>query len=112
VVTGASTPSRQFRTSGTDFLFAQKSGTELKSFQSWTANDPIGVNMAKSRLTGYLLERGGEILGWDASDYEDFMLPRPEWKAGVAKELQDVVKVPTEKHWPIRIHESDDETIS
>lgn len=95
-----------------NFLFAQKSGTELKSFQSWTANDPIGVNMAKSRLTGYLLEGGGEILVWDASDYEDFLLPRPEWKPGVVKELRDVVKVLTEKHWPIRIHASYDETIS
>ena len=40
------------------------------------------------------------------------MQPRPEWNAGVAKELQDVVKVLTEKHWPIRIHASYDETIS
>jgi len=95
-----------------NFLFAQKSGTELESFQSWTAQDPVGVNMAKNRLKGYVLEGGGEILVWDASDYEDFMLPRPEWNAGVAKELRDVVNVLTEKHWPIRIHASYDETIS
>lgn len=95
-----------------NFLFAQKPGTELESFQSWTAKDPVGVNMAKGRLKGYVLEGGGEILVWDASDYEDFMQPRPEWNAGVAKELQDVVKVLTEKHWPIRIHASYDDTIS
>jgi predicted amidohydrolase YtcJ len=95
-----------------NFLFPQKPGTELESFQSWTVKDPVGVNMAKSRLKGYVLEGGGEILVWDASDYEDFMQPRPEWNAGVAKELQDVVKVLTEKHWPIRIHASYDETIS
>jgi predicted amidohydrolase YtcJ len=95
-----------------NFLFAQQAGTELSSFQQWTAKDPIGVNMASSRLTGYVLEGGGEILVWDASDYEDFMLPRPEWKPNVARELQAVVEVLTKKHWPIRIHASYDETIS
>ena len=95
-----------------NFLFAQKAHTELASFKEWTAKDRVGVNMARGRLTGYVLEGGGEILVWDASDYEDFMRPRPEWKPDVAGELQAVVKVLTERHWPIRIQASYDETIS
>jgi predicted amidohydrolase YtcJ len=95
-----------------NFLFPQKQGTELASYQQWTTKHPVGVNMARGRLTGYVLEGSGEILVWDASDYEDFMLPRPSWKPEVAGELQQVVKVLVDKHWPIRIHASYDETIS
>ncbi len=95
-----------------NFVFAQKKGTEMASFRNWTAHDRIGVNMARTRGTGYVLEGGGEILAWDASDYEDFMSPRPDWKPGVTQELQEVTRLLVEKKWPIRVHASYDETIS
>ena len=42
-----------------------------------------GVNHAASRLNGYVLEGAGEVMVWDAHDYENFMEPRPEWNDGV-----------------------------
>ena len=94
------------------FVFAQKPGTELASFRNWTTQDRVGVNMARGRVAGYVLEGGGEILVWDASDYEDFMSPRPEWQPGVTQHLKDVVRVLVETKWPIRVHASYDETIA
>lgn len=94
------------------FVFAQKPGTEMASFRNWTAQDRVGVNMSRGRVAGYVLEGGGEILVWDASDYEDFMSPRPEWQPGVTQHLEDVVSVLVETKWPIRVHASYDETIA
>jgi predicted amidohydrolase YtcJ len=45
-----------------NFLFAQKPGTEMESFKKWTAMNERGVNHADSRLHGFVLEGGGEIL--------------------------------------------------
>jgi predicted amidohydrolase YtcJ len=105
----ASLPNFPLRISS--FVFAQQKGSEIASFRTWTTGNRVGVNMAR-RLTGYVLEGGGEILAWDASDYEDFMSPRPEWQPGVTEQLQDVVRILVAKKWPIRVHASYDETIS
>ncbi|TCQ06547.1 hypothetical protein C8J40_105336 [Sphingomonas sp. PP-CC-3A-396] len=106
----ASLPGFPVRISG--FVFVQKKGSELLSFREWTKRDRIGVNMARGRVAGYVLEGGGEILAWDASDYEDFMRPRPEWPSGATESLKDVVRVLAGSKWPIRVHASYDETIS
>src|SRR5579872_6785045 len=45
-----------------NFLFAQKPGTEMQSFKKWTAMNERGMNHAESRLNGFVLEGGGEIL--------------------------------------------------
>jgi predicted amidohydrolase YtcJ len=95
-----------------NFLFAQKPGTEMESFKKWTAMNERGVNHAVSRLNGFVLEGGGEILVWDASDFENFMAPRPELKPQVDEELTAVADLLARTHWPIRIHATYDETIT
>ena len=94
------------------FLFAQKRGTEIESFKQWTAMNERGVNHADSRLNGFVLEGGGEILVWDASDFENFMAPRLELKPQVDDELREVTELLSRNHWPIRIHATYDETIT
>src|SRR5579862_4917890 len=87
-----------------NFLFAQKPGTEMQSFKKWTAMNERGMNHAESRLNGFVLEGGGEILVWDASDFENFMAPRLELKPQVDDELREVTELLARNHWPIRIH--------
>jgi predicted amidohydrolase YtcJ len=95
-----------------NFLFPQKAGTELESFEKWTAQEKRNVNHAAARLNGYVLEGGGEILLWDASDFENFMAPRPELSPQVDRELAAVTRVIASHQWPIRIHATYDETIT
>jgi predicted amidohydrolase YtcJ len=95
-----------------NFLFPQKAGTELESFEKWTMEEKRNVNQAAARLNGYVLEGGGEILVWDASDFENFMAPRPELNKQVDRELTAVARVIASHQWPIRIHATYDETIS
>jgi predicted amidohydrolase YtcJ len=84
----------------------------LESFEKWTAEEKPGLNHATARLNGYVLEGGGEILVWNASDFENFMEPRREWNEQVQEELAAVTRVITSQQWPIRIHATYDETIS
>jgi predicted amidohydrolase YtcJ len=95
-----------------NFLFPQKAGIELESFQKWTTDEKRNVNHAVARLNGYVLEGGGEILVWDASDFENFMAPRPELNEQVDRELKAVTRVIASHQWPIRIHATYDETIT
>jgi predicted amidohydrolase YtcJ len=95
-----------------NFLFPQKAGTELESFKKWTAEEKPNVNHAVFRLNGYVLEGAGEILVWDASDFENFMEPRPELNEQVEQELTAVTQVVARNQWPLRIHATYDESIS
>jgi len=95
-----------------NFLFAQKPGGELEAWSRWTAEETPGVNRAASRLNGYVLEGAGEVVVWDAHDFENFMEPRPEWNDGVEAELTRVTRVIAEHGWPIRMHATYDETIT
>jgi predicted amidohydrolase YtcJ len=49
---------------------------------------------------------------WDASDFENFMAPRPELNEQMEQELAAVTRVIASHQWPIRIHATYDETIS
>jgi predicted amidohydrolase YtcJ len=95
-----------------NFLFAQKPGAELEAWTKWTAEETPGVNHAPSRLNGYVLEGAGEVMVWDAHDFENFMEPRPEWNGDVEAELTAVTLVIAAHQWPIRMHATYDETIT
>jgi predicted amidohydrolase YtcJ len=47
-----------------------------------------------------------------ASDFENFMAPRPELNEQVDRELKAVTRVIASHQWPIRIHATYDETIT
>ncbi len=95
-----------------NFLFAQKPGMELEAWTKWTAEEAPGINQAASRLNGYVLQGAGEVVVWDAHDFENFMEPRPEWDEGVEAELTRVTRVIAAHQWPIRMHATYDETIT
>ena len=95
-----------------NYLFAQKAGTELQDYEKWTAEERLNVNVAAMRLNGYVLEGAGENLVWSAGDYENFMSPRPELKEKMEQELAAVVRVLAKRQWPIRIHATYDESIT
>jgi hypothetical protein len=66
-----------------NYLFAQKAGTELQDYEKWTAEEKLDLNLATARLNGYVVEGAGENLVWSAGDYENFMSPRrPEREDG------------------------------
>jgi predicted amidohydrolase YtcJ len=94
-----------------NYLFAQKSGTESGDYEKWTAEEKLDVNRATERLGGYVVEGAGENLVWSAGDYENFMSPRPELKEKMDGELGAVVRILAKHQWPIRIHATYDESI-
>jgi predicted amidohydrolase YtcJ len=59
-----------------------------------------------------VLEGAGEVMVWDAHDFENFLEPRPEWDEGVEAELTEVTRVIAAHQWPIRMHATYDETIT
>jgi predicted amidohydrolase YtcJ len=95
-----------------NFLFPQKVGTELQSYKKWTLEEKPQLNHSSTRLHGYVLDGGGEILVWGASDFENFMEPRPELKQKTDSVLRAVTTVLASHQWPIRIHATYDETIT
>jgi predicted amidohydrolase YtcJ len=94
------------------FLFAQMPGTEIDFWTKWTEEEMPGVNRAASRLNGYVLRGAGEVMVWEAHDYENFMAPRPEWGPGVEQDLTKVVRLLAGHDWPIRMHATYGETIT
>jgi predicted amidohydrolase YtcJ len=94
------------------FLFAQKPGTELESWEKWTAQEQPDLNRAVARLDGYVLEGAGEVLAWSVHDYENFLAPRPELTGQAISELTEVTRVVASHQWPIRIHATYDQTIT
>jgi predicted amidohydrolase YtcJ len=94
------------------YLFAQKAGTEVDFWTKWTREETPGVDHAVSRLNGYVLRGAGEVMVWEAHDYENFMAPRPEWGPDVAEDLAKVVRLLASHNWPIRMHATYDETIT
>jgi len=55
---------------------------------------------------------GGEMLVYSASDFEDFLEPRPDVPATMEQELYAVVRLLAEKRWPFRLHATYGETIA
>jgi predicted amidohydrolase YtcJ len=110
VATLASRPKFPVRIS--NFLFAPKPGTELERWRKWSVEEQRNLNHAAARLNGYVLEGAGEVLVWDAHDFENFMAPRPTWGPQTKQELTAVVRVIAAHQWPIRMHATYDETIT
>ncbi|MEM7792662.1 MAG: amidohydrolase, partial [Verrucomicrobiota bacterium] len=86
-------------------LFAQKAGKELEDFQRWTEafRPDEGDRMLK-------INGAGEMLRASAYDFEDFILPRPDFKQNMEEELFEVVELLARKRWPFRFHATYDES--
>jgi predicted amidohydrolase YtcJ len=88
-------------------LFTQKPKQELEDFTKWSAMVQPSQGDAYYRVNG-----AGEMLVFSASDFEDFLEPRPDLPAALEEELARVVTLLAEKRWPFRIHATYDESIT
>ena len=95
-----------------NYLFPQTPGQELNSFAKWMSNYKRNQNLHLHLDNGYVIEGGGELLAWKASDYENFRAARPELAKDAEEELEKVVRLHLLQGWPFRIHATYDESIS
>jgi predicted amidohydrolase YtcJ len=95
-----------------NFLFAQKPGSELPDYEKWTAEEKLRITAATARLEDYVVEGAGENLVWSAGDFENFMAPRPELAEKMESDLTAVTRVVTKAQWPMRIHATYNESIT
>jgi predicted amidohydrolase YtcJ len=88
-------------------LFTQKPKAEKADFLNWTKTSKY------KQGTDYFRHNGaGEMLVFSAADFEDFRQPRPDMPAEMEGELEGVVRILAQNHWPWRLHATYDETIS
>ncbi|AKE52055.1 amidohydrolase [Kangiella geojedonensis] len=94
-----------------NYLFPQKPEQEMKSFMDWMSNYRSNQNLHLHMNDGYVIEGGGELLAWKASDYENFTSSRPELHVDAEKELEQVVRLHLLQKWPFRLHATYNESI-
>jgi predicted amidohydrolase YtcJ len=95
-----------------NYLFPQTPGKEMQSFSHWMKNHHANQNLHLHMDNGYVIEGGGELLAWKASDYENFRAARPELDKAADAELEQVVRLHLRQNWPFRIHATYDESIT
>jgi predicted amidohydrolase YtcJ len=88
-------------------LFTQKPKGELEDFARW-----IGMTRPGAGSDYYRMNGAGEMLVFSAADFEDFLEPRPDLRAGMEGELLRVVKLLAEHRWPFRLHATYDQSIA
>ena len=95
-----------------NYLFPQRRGQEFEQFASWMTNYKQNQNLHGHAHQAYVIEGGGELLVWSASDYENFTSSRPELAKTAEAELEKVIRLHLIAGWPFRIHATYNETIS
>ncbi|HEX5792371.1 MAG TPA: amidohydrolase family protein, partial [Rheinheimera sp.] len=95
-----------------NYLFPQTPGKEMQSFTSWMQHYQANQNLHLHLDNGYVIEGGGELLAWKASDYENFRAARPELDKAADAELEQVVRLHLRQGWPFRVHATYDESIT
>ena len=88
-------------------LFTQKPKAELADFEQWTGMVKPGQGDDYYRHNG-----AGETLVFSASDFEDFLEPRPDLPTSMEQELKLVVALLAKNRWPFRLHATYDESIT
>ncbi|MEM7668774.1 MAG: amidohydrolase family protein, partial [Pseudomonadota bacterium] len=97
-----------------NYLFPQKPGEELASFEQWNSEVALNANLAEHLSHGFVVEGGGEFLTWSAGDFENFMAARPSLSSrdGYKRQLTSVTRYLVQNGWPLRIHATYDESIT
>ena len=88
-------------------LFTQKAKAEKADFLNWTRTSKYKQGNDYFRHNG-----AGEMLVFSAADFEDFREPRPDMPPEMEGELEEVVRILAQNHWPWRLHATYDETIA
>jgi predicted amidohydrolase YtcJ len=94
-----------------NYLFPQEPGKELAQFKQWMGNYRPGEDRHIHFDDGFVVEGGGELLVWSASDYENFTSNRPDLKPQAEEELEAVLRLHLKRGWPFRIHATYNESI-
>ena len=94
-----------------NYLFPQTPGKEIQSFTQWMSSYNANQDLHSHMDNGYVIEGGGELLAWSASDYENFTSGRPDLAADAEDELEKVVRLHLLEGWPFRIHATYDQSI-
>ncbi len=89
-------------------LLPQRSKHELEDMRRWVAS---GVKPGQGNDYFRLLG-AGEALVLSATDFEDFLMPRPEQPAVMEADLENVVRFLAGNGWPWRMHATYNETVS
>jgi predicted amidohydrolase YtcJ len=95
-----------------NYLFPQQPKQELNQYAKWMSNYKQNQNLDGHKHNGYVIEGGGELLVWSASDYENFTASRPDLKPEAEAEIEQVIRLHVLMGWPFRIHATYDESIS
>lgn len=88
-------------------IFTQKPKEEKEDFLRCMKLTAPGAGDDFYRCNG-----AGEMLVYSASDFEDFLEPRPDLPVNMEKDLKDVVSLLAANKWPFRLHATYDESIS
>lgn len=96
------------------YLFPQKPGKELESFERWMRDFEVNVDQVKRLTGGYTVRGGGEFLVWAAGDFENFLDERPDitTRERWSEQLMDVTRALLSERWPLRIHATYDESVN
>lgn len=94
-----------------NYLFPQTPGKEIQSFTQWMSSYNANQGLHSHMDNGYVIEGGGELLAWSASDYENFTSGRPDLAADAEDELEKVVRLHLLQGWQFRIHATYDQSI-
>lgn len=87
-------------------LYPRARGSELANFQEFVATNKPGGD-------GFLTMAGaGEVVVFDAIDFENFEYPRPNLASTMDAPLRDILSLFAEHEWPFRLHATYDESVT
>ena len=95
-----------------NYLFPQVPNKEMVSFATWMSKYEANQNQHIHLDNGYVIEGGGELLTYKASDYENFRAPRPELPGEAEDALEEVIRLHLLQQWPFRLHATYDQSIT
>ena len=95
-----------------NYLFPQVPTKEMVSFATWMSKYEANQNQHIHLDNGYVIEGGGELLTYKASDYENFRAPRPELPGEAEDALEEVIRLHLLQQWPFRLHATYDQSIT
>jgi predicted amidohydrolase YtcJ len=95
-----------------NYLFPQVPANEMLHFMQWMHKFEANENHHTHLDNGYVIEGGGELLTYKASDYENFRAPRPELPSEAEHALEEVIRLHLLEKWPFRLHATYDESIT
>jgi len=95
-----------------NYLFPQVPTKEMVSFATWMSKYEANQNQHIHLDNGYVIEGGGELLTYKASDYENFRAPRPELPGEAEDALEEVIRLHLLQQWPFRLHATYNQSIT